>query len=260
MFKKFTDFASIPRDQQKDALELKDGTYVLDEPADTTKLEGTLAKVRDELKDARAQLHTATEGAADLQRKLDANDLTGKATDEKITTMLTKWEADKVAAVDAVRREFETKLGDATNRLTVFELDNVLTAQFTAAGGNAKKIRDTLVLAKHDGWTVIDGKPVLKDADGTVQTATPMDYFTKTFKDRLPDFYDGSKASGGGAPANSGPSGSQSGAGKAPTKWTSDERRSFIEANGQGAYRTLLDAELINGTNNNNAAAAAKLT
>lgn len=257
MFKKFTAFDQIPSDKQKDALELKDGSWVLPEvPEDVTKsittLEATVKNLRKERDDFERDAKKAAADLADATRKLEAKEASGQQTDQKISEMLAKWEKDKNDAIAAAVAEKDKQITTLTERVTRYDLDDVLGAAFMAAEGREERRARAIAQAKLDGWTLVDGKPVRKDATGQVTTATPKDYFTTDFKKELPEFYKGSEASGGGAGGGSGSGAGGAGSsttGKPVTKWTSDERRAYIEKNGPVEFQKLLDAELVAAVN-----------
>lgn len=247
MFKKFTAFAEIPAERQKDALELKDGTFVVPEeatPADTSKLENALKSERKAKGDLETELAKNKEQLADLTRKLEAKEASGQQTDQKISEMLAKWEQDKQAAVSAAVKAVEDRYAPIAEKVTRYELDDKLADAFRKAGGRDERLSRALTLAKQDGWTLVDGVPVRKDEFGQVTTVTPDDYFGKAFKTDVPEFFKGTQGSGGGAGGTTGGAGPTGPSGKNPTQWSSDERRAFIEANGADAYQKALDSHL----------------
>jgi hypothetical protein len=252
MFKKFTAFDQIPKDKQDAALELKDGSWVLPEATpDSTaatesiaRLERSLAAARQERNDWEAKAKQAESSVGELTRKLDAKEATGQQTDEKITAMLAKWEQDKQSAVEAAIAATTQKFSPLQERLTRLELDDQLGAAFGETGGRAERKARALVLAKQDGWTVVDGKLVLKDSDGNITNLSPKDYFATKLKADVPEFFEGTKASGGGATGSSNLPTTTGGKTKPPTQWTADERRSYIEANGPEAYREALNTHM----------------
>lgn len=258
MFKKFTAFDQIPKDKQKDALELKDGTFVLDEASpelatlqtSVTTLESTVKNLRKEKSDAEAAARTAGETAADLQRKLDAKEATGQQTDQKITEMLAKWQKDTEAAVAAAVADKDKEITRLSERVTKYDLDDVLGAEFKAAGGREDRRAKAVAQAKLDGWVLVDGKAVRKGPDGQILTTTTKDFFTGDFKKDVPEWYEGSKADGGGGEGGTGGTGNgfKDGDTPVPSKMTSEQRRAFIEANGPAAYSAALNAELVAST------------
>lgn len=254
MFKKFTAFDQIPTDRQKDALKLEDGSFVLDVDSDeiTTlrtsvqKLEGTLEKVRGEKSAAEKARKDAEDAAANVQRELEARQAGGQLTDAKVKELLDKWEVEKQAAIKAAVEEATKPLGSMQERLTKYELDDVLGSEFIKAGGTEKRRAQAVALAKLNGFQLVDGK-VVRKVNGEIQTTSVTDYFGGEFKTEMQEWYEGSKASGGGAGGGTGggaPTGN-GGSAKPPTEWTSDERRAYIETNGQEAYRKLLNDQLV---------------
>jgi hypothetical protein len=258
MFKKFTAFDQIPKEKQKDAVELKDGTFATSEVPDdvaalqtsVTTLETTVKALRREKETAETTARTATETAADLQRKLDAKEATGQQTDAKITEMLAKWQKDTEAAVAAAVADKDKQITALSERVTKYDLDDVLGAAFKEAGGREDRRAKAVAQAKLEGWTLVDGRAVRKDSAGQVLTTTTKDFFTGDFKKDVPEWYEGSKADGGGGDGGSGGTGDafKSGGLPSPTKMTSEQRRAFIDQNGAAAYTAALNAELAAST------------
>jgi hypothetical protein len=255
MFKKFTAFDQIPADRQKDALKLEDGSFAIDVDSDeittlrtsVTKLEGTLEKVRGEKSAAEKAKKDAEDAAANVQRELEARQAGGQLTDAKVKELLDKWEVEKQKAIAAAVEEATKPLGSMQERLTKYELDDVLGSEFIKAGGTEKRRAQAVALAKLNGFQLVDGK-VVRKVSGEIQTTSVTDYFGGEFKTEMQEWYDGTKASGGGAGGGTGggaPAGGGTGGTKPPTEWSSDERRTFIETNGQDAYRKLLNDQLV---------------
>jgi hypothetical protein len=253
MFKKFTAFDQIPADRQKDALKLEDGSFVLDTDADEIaalktsvgKLETTLGKVRDEKTAAEKAKKDAEDAVANAQRELEARQAGGQLTDAKVKELLDKWEVEKQKAIQAAVEEATKPYVADRERLTKYELDDVLGGSFMGAGGTEKRRQQAVALAKLNGFQLVDGK-VVRKVNGEIQTTSVTDYFAGDFKNEMPEWYEGSKASGGGAGGGTGNGGAggAGGSAKPPTEWTSDERRTYIETHGQPAYRALLDKHL----------------
>lgn len=243
MFKTFTAFDDIPGELQTKALELKDGSFVVPEEADNSALEKALRAARQERDEARQAAAQAREQVAEAQRKLDTFDATGRQSEEKVAQMLAKWEQDKAKAVADAVAAVEQRLAPLQEKVTRYELDDVLANAFAKHGGRAVKKDAALVLAKAQGWTLVDGRVVRKDANGEVLTESPDDYFGKTFRKDMEEWYEGTKASGGGAPGTTGAP--TTGNPKPPTQWDTATRRQYIEEHGADAYTKLLNDELV---------------
>lgn len=173
--------------------EEKDGKWQA-KASDTSKLEETLGKVRQEKKDADKAARIAEDRAADLQRKLDAKEASGAETDKKVSDMLAKWEEDKNKAVQAVEKERD----DARTELRTLRLDDKLKAAFLAAGGRPERVEKAIADTKRH-FDLVDGEIVHKDEKGTVTTTKVTDFYGKSYKTEMPEFYSGTKATGGGA-------------------------------------------------------------
>lgn len=154
----------------------------------------TLVKVRAEKKDAEKAAKAATEKAAELQRLLDAKEATGADTDKKVSEMLAKWEKDKEAAVKAVQDQLDA----TTARLRQVTLDEVAKKEFIKAGGRPERA-DAALKLKKEALDLADDRVVVKNEKGEVTTESVADFWGKTFKKEMPDFFAGSKGGGGGA-------------------------------------------------------------
>lgn len=192
-FPTFDKQADIPKGFEGE-YEERDGKWVAKLP-DVAKLEETLGKVRGEKKDAEKLAREAADRAADLQRKLDAKEATGAETDKKVSDMLAKWEKDKDAAVKAV----QDKLDEANGKLRSVNLDDKAKAAFLKAGGRPERA-DAALKLKRDILDLADERIVIKNEKGEVTTATVEDLWGKDFRKEMPDFYTGTKATGGNAP------------------------------------------------------------
>lgn len=161
---------------------------------DTSKLDETLTKVRTEKKDAEKAAKAAEDRAADLQRQLDAKSATGVDTDKKIGELLQKWEQDKNAAVQKV----QAQLDQANGKLRDVTLYDKAKQAFIDAGGRPEKA-DAALKLKKDVLDLADDRMVVKNEKGEVTTTTVSDFWSKEFRKEMPEFFAGTKASGGGA-------------------------------------------------------------
>lgn len=178
--------------------EERDGKWQAKVP-DVSKLEDTLAKVRSEKKEAERLAREASDKFAETQRQLDAKNATGADTDKKVSEMLAKWEQDKNAAVKAVQDELDAR----TAELRGIKLDDKAMADFVAAGGRPEKAKAALTLKKP--FLDLDGERIIvKNEKGEATTATVADFWGKTFKTEMPEFFTGTKAAGGGAVGGAG--------------------------------------------------------
>lgn len=194
---KFAKKEEVPADKAESALALLDGSFVVVEETDTSTLQTELTDWKKKHTDLQKANKVVTDTAAELQRKLEAKDATHGETDKKMSDLLTKWEADaktrEKAAADAVRAELQPFV----EKTTKYELDNALIAAFTKAGGRPEKANTMLKIAKGD-WSLVDGKPVIKDKDGNPTTKSLDEYYSKDYKTAEPEQYAGSKGGGGG--------------------------------------------------------------
>jgi hypothetical protein len=196
-FPTFKAKAEIPKGFEAAYVE-KDGEWVPNLP-DTSKADEALTKVRAEKKALEKQVSELTDARADLQRHLDAAKASGADFDKKSKELLDNWNKEKDAAVKTVQEKLDT----ANAQLRTLKLDDQIKAAFIKAGGRPEKASAALELNKKH-FDLVDDAIVHKDEKGDVTTTKVEDYFTKHFKTDMPEFYAGTKASGGGAPGSSG--------------------------------------------------------
>jgi seryl-tRNA synthetase len=163
-----------------------------------SKLEETLAKVREERKEAERRAREAEESRAALERQLAAAS-SGEEKD-RVTKALKKFDDDLAAA----KAEHKKELDAARAELRTLKLDDKVKAAFLAAGGRPERAEKALRDTKERFDLADDGRIVVKDAKGEVSTATVEDFFGKTYRAEMAEFYTGTKATGGGANGGAG--------------------------------------------------------
>lgn len=197
-FPTFEKQSDIPKGFESEYHEV-DGKWVAKLP-DVNKVEDTLAKVRQEKKDAEKRARESEEIKAELQRKLDAKDASGAETDKKVADLLAKWEQDKNAAVKKVQDELEARSAE----LRQIKLYDKAKSEFLSAGGRPDRAEAALNLKKAM-LDLADDRIVVKDEKGEVTTESIKDFWGKSFKKEMPEFFAGTKATGGGAGGGAGP-------------------------------------------------------
>ena len=226
----------------------KDGKFVLDvEIPDTSKLDATNKAVRKERDEALAAKAKAESERDDVKREMEALTADGATKGKKVTELLEQWKqdtAEKVKAAEAAKDAFYAPMAE---KVTRYELDNVLGSEFEKAGGRGEKRDRAIALAKLEGWTLVDGK-VVRKSGGEITNATLDDFFAKDFRKSDPEFYKGTQATGGGSGGVTTSTGTTTTSQKPPTQWSSDERRSFIEEHGADKYRELLNNQVREGS------------
>jgi predicted RNase H-like nuclease (RuvC/YqgF family) len=208
--------------------EEKDGKWQ-SKASETEKLESTVETLRTETKDLTKKLKAATDAQADLQRKLD---VAGKGTedlDKAKRELLEKWEKDTAAKV----KEVQDKLDAAAAQLETYEVDGKLEAMFLAGGGRPEKKASALQLSKKL-FKLVDGKLVKVDDKGNPTTEKPEEFFKATFKKQEPEYYQGTKATGGGAAGGTGGSPITTDAAEIDAK-LKDPSKLIAEANAAGS-------------------------
>lgn len=196
-FPTFAKKEEIPKGFESEYHEVE-GQWVAKLP-DTGKLEETLAKVRQEKKDAEKALRVAEDARADVQRKLEAKEATGQEADKKVAELLAKWEKDKEAAVKAVQDQLDATTGE----LRQIKLYDRAKTEFIDAGGRPERAAAALK-QKKELLDLADDRIVVKNEKGEVTTESVKDFWGKTVKKEFPEWFTGTKASGGGAGGGAG--------------------------------------------------------
>ncbi len=185
----------IPEAQRADAIELKDGSFGVVEEADTSGLTSSIAAERKRAEAAEGVAKKAADELKKLQTEKKASDAGLSA--EQLQKIREDVRADVV-------KEFEGelasgKVAQAENRS--LKLDSKVKALALKHGVRADRI---------DAWWQLFGGRFDLTADGTESIVKDKagvkleSYITDTLKKELPDFYEGSKGSGGGAGGDSG--------------------------------------------------------
>lgn len=138
----------------------------------------------------------AADERADLERKLSAASASGDDKEkDRVAKALAKFDTDLADA----KAEHKKELDAARAELRTLKLDEKVKDAFIKAGGRPeradKALRDT-----HDRFDLADdGRILVKDAKGDVTSTTVEDFFGKTYRGEMAEFYTGTKATGGGA-------------------------------------------------------------
>ena len=213
---------------------------------DVTGLKNKNTELTRELREAREKAGTAEGKLKDAERQLEVLRSERGKDGEKLSERLRQWEKERDEAVEAAKKPLSERIASLEGRLTKLTRDEKLRAAFLEAEGRPERADRAVALTVAMWEPVDDGERlVMKDAQGNVLPTSPVEYFKSQFRKELPEFYQGSKAEGGGAAGAAGRPGASGAVGKPPTKWSSEERRQYIENNGPDAYRKLLDEEIV---------------
>lgn len=179
----------------------QDGQWVATLPDDS----GAVSALQKERERAKAEERARKEKErelADLRRQLEAK-ATG-ASDEKIAELLRKFDADR-AALEA---EYQAKLQDRDAKLATLTLKEQVERVALAQGIRGDRLTQTMALVRDRIHVSPDAeRPVVLDAKGQPTTATVEEFFAKTFRGEMPEFYSPSGASGAGAGGSTAPGG-----------------------------------------------------
>ncbi|HEY4303012.1 MAG TPA: hypothetical protein VGM82_00990 [Gemmatimonadaceae bacterium] len=179
---------------------------------DAAKSQETLAKVRaerDTFKRSAAQLRDQIDAAGgdavvgELQRKIDSLTAANEQYDTQSKKLLENVESDKIAAITKATGALTLERDQLQGQLSKVLIDDRIRSEFLKAGGRGERTELALQLARRD-FDLVDGEVVHKNEKGEVTTTKIGDYFANAFKTLAPEFYTGTKASGGGATGGSG--------------------------------------------------------
>lgn len=220
----------------------RDGAFHLDaeipKPEDVSGLRKAIAAERKTAEEQRKAAREAAERNAALERELEALRVSGGDFEKKASELLNKWNTESASKLAEREKEWTAQIAEKDGKLRKLLLTDNLRKAFIDAGGRAERLDEAIDLtSKH--FDLVDDRPVMKDDKGDLSTTTPKEFFEKMFRQRLPEFYKGTQAAGGGA-GGSPAGGSPTLGAKKPTEWTSDERRAYIEEHGPDAYTKLL--------------------
>lgn len=220
---------AVPEAHRANAIETKDGKFVISEEEDTTGLKNSLKAAREERATAERKAKELESRISTLEESIEA----GKAgiSGDKLTEIQRKAEEKFQPQL--------TELEERRKELRELRLDGAVKSLL----GKAKAVDvDAAFKVVGDQFDLTtDGKLIVK-AD---PTADVEKYITGTVVTKHGFLFKGTEADGGGA---AGAQNGLPGDGKtSPTKWTSEQREKYIEANGSEAYSKLLNEELRAG-------------
>lgn len=185
---------AVPEAQRAAAIETADKKWIVEEPADTSKADEAIRKIRDEKKAAEDKLKAAEKERDDLKREKDA---AAKGISAEELQKIRDEEAKKLKPVederDALKLENrKLKLRDRARAEAIKHgmIEERLDEDVMDA------IEKRLDLAS-DGTTI-----VVKDKKGNVTSDTLDTFFTKTYKGEKAYLYKGPGGSGSGADAS----------------------------------------------------------
>lgn len=172
--------------------EERDGAWHPKPSPDVGTLERTLAKVREEKKDEERARKAAEETRGALERQLAA--ATTGEDKERVTKALAKFDTDLAAK----KAEFDAELAKKDATIRQFKLTDRARDAFLKAGGRPERAEkmatDTAARLDLDGDRI-----VVKNDKGEVTTQSVEDFFGKSYRAEMPEFYRGTQGAGGGA-------------------------------------------------------------
>jgi len=187
----------IPQAQRDKALELKDGTFAVDEPVDVEalKAEGQRAieAERQKAKDEERARKAAEKERDELKQKKEAAD-----------RGISEAELQKIKDAEAAARkpieDENAKLKAENDRLK--RTDKVRTVGL-AKGLMEDRIEDAMLALESRTRLGDQGNIIVRDKNGVDTTESLEDFLEKTFKKEKPWLYKGPGGSGGGADSSS---------------------------------------------------------
>lgn len=215
---------AVPEAQRAGAQELKDGKWLVEEPAVELGDAG-----KEALRKEREKVKAEKDRADSLEKERDDLALKAKAAEGKVSD----------SALAALRAEFETKLKaekDLREKAEGVSREARKEKLFDALAIKSGAIEERLPKMKKD---ILDRFELndagdgltLKDAKGNPSAETPEDFLGKTYKADAAFFYKGVNGSGSGLEGSDGTSGSGYDAAAAGKAQGIAERKTNTEAN-----------------------------
>lgn len=169
-----------------------DGRWIPKPDENVARLDGALTKERESRKTEARARKEAEESRAELERQLAAAHAGPEA--EKVRKALEKFDTDLAAK----KAEFDTELAKRDAVIRQFKLTDRAREAFLKAGGRPERAEkmasDTASRLDLDGDRI-----VVKTAKGEVTTQSVEDFFVKSYRAEVPEFYRGTQGAGGGA-------------------------------------------------------------
>jgi hypothetical protein len=206
-FPKYAKKEDIPAGAE-DVYEERDGEWH-PKLEDVTGLKATVEATRADKRQAEKLLREAEEKRAAAERERDALKTQVGDPDAKVAELLKKFDADVATA----RAEADKRADAAEAKVRALTLDKQAVDEFVKAGGRPEKAAAALKQYA-DRLDLSDDRPVVKDGKGVVTTKTLADFFKEEARNEFPEWYNGTKAGGGGA---AGINGGRAGASGTPT-------------------------------------------
>lgn len=192
MLKTFATKDEIDEALRGSAIETKDGKFLVEEPDDNSALEGALAKARTD-KEATERLNKKL---ADELKKIETKNKAAESgiSAEKIAE-IEKQIQDRLTEEYRPRLEQNESLAKQVRELT---LDTQVKAQAAKLGVIGSEIPKWWKLHGENFDLTTDGKPIVKGQEGV----SMEQYIGTTLKKDTPYLYEGTKATGSGAPGS----------------------------------------------------------
>jgi len=188
----------------EDVYEEREGAWQPKPVDDGAELKAALKKERDARAAADKLVKETGDERADLQRRLAA--LESGEDKDKSKKLLEKFDAD----LAKIKADAQAALDAANAKLRTLQLDDKAKAAMLKAGVLPTRV-DALLKLKKESLDLEGDRIVIKNDQGDLTTETVEDYFAKSVKAEMPEWYAGTKATGGGASGGAGRSGAGTG-------------------------------------------------
>lgn len=194
---KFATLDEVPEAQRETAIETKDGTFVVFVEDDAAPLKTALEEERAKREAAEKN---ATKAAAALRKaEAEAKAKASGLSDEQIAALRADLRREIESEYEPVKaKATEADVLAAENRALL--LDAKVKAAMAAKGVRADRIEALFKVAGDRFDLTADKTPTLKATPGVSIDA----YIADALKAEFPEFYEGTKATGSGAPGSNG--------------------------------------------------------
>lgn len=193
----FATLDEVPEAQRETAIETKAGTFLVVVEEDIAPLKSALDEERVK-REAAEKLATKTAHAlrkAEAEAKAKASGLS----DEQIANIRADLRREIESEYEPVKAQAQTADALAAENRALL-LDNKVKATMAAKGVRADRIEALFKVAGDRFDLTADKSPMLKDQPGVGIDG----YIADTLKAEYPEFFEGTKATGSGAPGSSG--------------------------------------------------------
>lgn len=215
----------------RDVYTEKNGKFYLDAEGieyaeDVAGLKSALAKIKESDRKKAERLQEFEKQIADDKAALEEAELAKKG----LTDIKKKWNADEVAPRDEKIAQQAAQIHELTFGV---QMERLIASPEVVHPKAARKL--------FSDYFALNDEGILAPKDDP--TGDPGKFMLTVLKKEYPNEFKGTQAAGGGAAGSQG-AGTAGQGGKPVSKWTSEERAAYINANGPEALQALFDSQI----------------